>query len=65
MLALNESRDLLQTTALAHEDDEHGDAAKKVDRVDGDANVRADLGAEALASEKLVQRFKSPGQAKD
>ena len=50
---------------LAHEDDKHGDAAKKVDRVDGDANVGADLGAEALASEKLVQRFKSPGEAKD
>ena len=65
MLALKESRDLLKTTALAHEDDEHGDAAKKVDRVDSDANVRADLGTQALASEKLVQRFKSPGQAKD
>ena len=62
---MKESWDFLKTTSLAHEDDEHGDAAKKVDRVDGDANIRADLGAQALASEKLVQRFKSPGQAKD
>ena len=65
MLALKEPQDLFKTTTLAREDDEHGDAAKKVHRVDSDPNVGADLGAEALASEKLVQRFKSPGQAKD
>ena len=62
LLALKESPDLLEATALADKDDKHGDAAEEVDCIDGDIDVGADLGAHALAPQKLAQRFKAPSE---
>ena len=65
LLALKESPDLLETTALAHKDDKHGDAAEMVDYVDGHTDGRADMTAHALVSQQLAQRFKTPGETQD
>ena len=65
LLALEESPDLLEATALADKDDKHGDAAKEVDRVDGDSDVGADVAAQTLAPQQLAERFKAPREAQD
>ena len=65
LLALEESPDLLEATALAHKDDKHGDAAEEVDSIDADSDVGADLAAHALAPQQLAQRFKAPSEAQD
>ena len=65
MLALEESPDLLEATALADKDDKHGDAAEKVDRIGGDSDVGADLAAQTLAPQQLTKRFKAPCEAQN